>query len=351
MFLGIGMLATNIARYSAVRRLGRDGSNVERTGAFYNLIAPSRFGKGIAISLVTELGSYIEKLRTDNFNEYVRVKQEQMADPSAREVQNLRYQVSLERPHLLFLTGGNALQTQSVAAKNAGCGMIVVSEIKSGKAAYTDHSGAYTPLLDFYDPQIQGTTFRKAEVIPTVPQCRIQLLAAGIKEDWIPFVEKSGPTAGTLARVIPILSFDRDTVRLPQEKLPPSPFSLDGFKKAFAVMEFEFANSLATDNEPPITLQFSRSNLQEQFRRTNALLIRDFRQDGDVDYGRILSTLHNCSPPNASSLTAEASGEGLLTIFIRQTIAEYKAMSLSPGDDNFLRGFEANILRVASDFF
>ena len=48
MFLGIGMLATNIARYSAVRRLGSDGSNVERTGAFYNLIAPSRFGKGIA---------------------------------------------------------------------------------------------------------------------------------------------------------------------------------------------------------------------------------------------------------------------------------------------------------------
>ena len=86
MFLGIGMLATNIARYSAVRRLGSDGSNVERTGAFYNLIAPSRFGKGIAISLVTELGSYIEKLRTDNFNDYVRVQQEQLGDPSARQV-------------------------------------------------------------------------------------------------------------------------------------------------------------------------------------------------------------------------------------------------------------------------
>ena len=301
MFLGVGMLATNIARYSAVRRLGRDGSNVERSGAFYNIIPPSRFGKGIAISLVTELGSYIEKLRTDNFNDYVRVQQEQLVDPSARQVQSLRYQFWLERPHLLFLTGGNALQTQSVAGKNAGCGMILVSEIKSGKAAYTDHSGAYTPLLDFYDPQIQGTTFRKAEVIPTVTQCRIQLLAAGIKEDWIPFVEKSGPTSGTLARVIPILSFDRDTVRLPQEKLPPSSFSLDGFKKAFAVMEFEFANSLATNNEPPITLQFSRSNLQQQFRRTNALLIRDFRQHGDVDYDRILTTLHNCSPPNASS--------------------------------------------------
>ena len=151
-------------------------------------------------------------------------------------------------------------------------------------------------------------------MIPTVTQCRIQLLAAGIKEEWIPFVEKSGPTSGTLARVIPILSFDRDTVRLPQEKLPPSSFSLVGFKKALAVMEFEFANSLATNNEPPITLQFSRSNLQQQFRRTNALLIRDFRQHGDVDYDRILTTLHNCSPPDASRLPAETSGEGLLSL-------------------------------------
>ena len=50
-------------------------------------------------------------------------------NPSARQVQSLRYQISLERPHLFFLTGGNALQTQSVAAKNAGCGMILVSEI------------------------------------------------------------------------------------------------------------------------------------------------------------------------------------------------------------------------------
>ena len=60
--------------------------------------------------------------------------------------------------------------------------MIVVSEIKSGKAAYTGYSGAYTPLLDFYDPQIQGTTFRKAEVIPTITQCRIQLLGDGLRK-------------------------------------------------------------------------------------------------------------------------------------------------------------------------
>ena len=59
-FLGVGMIGTNIARFSAVRRLAGDDTNVERTGTLYNIIAPSRFGKGVAISLVTELGSNIE---------------------------------------------------------------------------------------------------------------------------------------------------------------------------------------------------------------------------------------------------------------------------------------------------
>ena len=120
MFLGVGMLATNIARYSAVRRLGRDDSNVERSGAFYNIIAPSRIGKGIAISLVTELGSYVEKLRTDNFNPYVRVQQEQLVNPTARQVQNLRYQISLERPHLVFLKGGMPYKLSLLLPKMQG---------------------------------------------------------------------------------------------------------------------------------------------------------------------------------------------------------------------------------------
>ena len=46
-FLGVGMIGTNIARFSAVRRLGADDTNVERTGTLYNIIAPSRFGKGV----------------------------------------------------------------------------------------------------------------------------------------------------------------------------------------------------------------------------------------------------------------------------------------------------------------
>ena len=72
----------------------------------------------------------------------------------------------------------------------------------------------------------------KAEVIPNITQCRMQLQGAGIKEDWIPFVERSGPTSGTLARMVPILSYCRNIVRLAQAKLPPTSFSLDGLKRA-----------------------------------------------------------------------------------------------------------------------
>ena len=179
----------------------------------------------------------------------------------------------------------------------------------------------------------------------------MQLLGAGIKEDWIPFVERSGPTSGTLARVVPILSYGRDIVRLAQSKLPPTSFSLDGLKRALAIMEAQFANCLATEERPPITLRFSRSRLQENFCNTNALLVREFREDDDIDFERILNTLNNRSPPNATEISAEASGEGILSLFLRQTMSEYRQDTRSPGDKNFLRGFEANMLRIESDFF
>jgi len=62
-FLGLGLLGTNIARYSVVQRLGAHQSQTERTGAFYSFIAPSRLGKGVALSLVTEIASHIEETR------------------------------------------------------------------------------------------------------------------------------------------------------------------------------------------------------------------------------------------------------------------------------------------------
>ena len=54
-FLCIGIIGSNIARYSVIRRRNGADKNVERSGAFYNFIAPSRFGKGIALSLISDI--------------------------------------------------------------------------------------------------------------------------------------------------------------------------------------------------------------------------------------------------------------------------------------------------------
>ena len=50
LYLAVGCLGTNIARYSAVRRLSAHPRNVIRTGCFYMFLAPSRFGKGIVMN-------------------------------------------------------------------------------------------------------------------------------------------------------------------------------------------------------------------------------------------------------------------------------------------------------------
>ena len=129
--------------------------------------------------------------------------------------------LSLQKcPRFFFLTGGNALQTQTSAANNAGCGLLLVPEIKSGTCRYIDTEGKYAPLLSFYDYRMSGETFRKAEDIPMIPKCQIHLVAAGVKEDWIPFVQKTGLNSSYLARVMPILCYDREVIRLQQDKLP-----------------------------------------------------------------------------------------------------------------------------------
>ena len=80
-------------------------------------------------------------------------------------------------------------------------------------------------------------------------------------------------------------------------------------------------------------------------------LSRTSYKDDEIDFGGILNIINNRSPPNAKEITAEASGEGLLSIFLRRIMCEYRPHAHSPGDKNFLRGFEANMLRIASDFF
>ena len=99
------------------------------------------------------------------------------------ERKKVSLQCSSMRPSCFFLTGGNGLKTQASAAENGGCGIVLVPEIKSGKVSYSDADGSYAPLLSFYDRQLPGVSFRKAEDISMIQNCRIQIFAAGVKED------------------------------------------------------------------------------------------------------------------------------------------------------------------------
>ena len=69
---------------------------------------------------------------------------------------------------------------------------------------YTDHAGGYGILLKFHDPEIGARSFRQAEDIPRIENCRIQMIATGVKDDWKPFLEKAGKDSGILARIIPV---------------------------------------------------------------------------------------------------------------------------------------------------
>ena len=62
-----------------------------------------------------------------------------------------------------------------------------------------------SPLLTFYDNHLPGYTYRKADKGLDISNCRIQLVAGGVTEDWVDFIKRSGPKSGTLARVLPVI--------------------------------------------------------------------------------------------------------------------------------------------------
>ena len=199
-FLVIGVLGTNIARYCGIARPGCHTDLSERSGAFYHFIAESRLGKGIALNLLWKLGSHVQKKRVSDFHALDDAPQNQ--------------------PKRVFLPGGNSIQIHAEAAKNNGCGIIYVPEIKTGKNKYTDPEGTYGPLLAFYDDHVPGITFRKAEDIGDIDDCRLQVVAAGVTDDWEDFIKRSGPKSGTLARIIPVIGWDREVIRITQQNLP-----------------------------------------------------------------------------------------------------------------------------------
>ena len=183
LLLALGSVGTNIARYSAVRRRCAHKTNTIRTGCFYKFLAPSRFGKGIALGLLQELGNHVENLRMKGHEEWVSIQQRDGVDNDNSTAAKIKQQCLREHPSFVFLTGANVLQTHACAASNAGSGIIAVTEIKSGKSRYTETDGTYASMLDFADPQVAAKSYRKAEFIPKIMKCRMQMVAAGVKED------------------------------------------------------------------------------------------------------------------------------------------------------------------------
>ena len=351
LYLAIGSLGTNIARYTGIRRLGGHLHNVLRSGCFYNFLAPSRYGKGAATRFTTKIGNYIESLRNDAFAQFL-TRSLAVVQPRSKDAEKkITTKCKTLRPSSVFLTGANVIQTKAAAASNGGCGLILVSEIKNGKGCYTDMDGTYGTFLNFYDPDMAAESFRNAEDIPRIDKCRIQMIAAGVKEDWIQFVEKSGIRSGMMARVLPVLSFGRDFSRLGFERLPKHNFSMEGLKKVLAIMEETFQRAESTDELSPVTIQFSQSELDEEYRDTNKLLISPFTDRPVTDYRGVVTTLLDNAPPGTEELEREAKGEGLLTVYREQITAEFTPLIQTPADLTFIRGLEDNLLRIAADFF
>ena len=142
----------------------------------------------------------------------------------------------------MFLTGADVLQTEATAAGNGGCGTIAVNELKSGRSRFTDTDGSYGSMLNFADPDVKAKSYRQAEYIPEIKICRLEMVGAGVKEDWISFIEKSGKFSGMMARIVPIIGCDRAMVRLEYERVAQYEFSMTGLKRVLTVKENHFQN-------------------------------------------------------------------------------------------------------------
>ena len=140
-------------------------------------------------------------------------------------------------------------------------------------------------------------------------------------------------------------------VRLQNERLSAYTFNLDGIKEAFGVMEEAFMDFTSEGDVPPLTLEFSSSDLMTEYRSNNDHLTADNRAQGAIDIPKVLSVLLNNPPPNTDRLIEEGSGIGQVQVFLSQTRAEFQSAKRCPGTENTMDGLEANILRVASDYF
>ena len=128
-------------------------------------------------------------------------------------------------------------------------------------------------------------------------------------------MQKTGLNSGYLARVMPILCYDREVVRLQQDNLPSYSFSLDGLKKAFCIFESKFSRFSAKDIDPPITLEFSDSVNLYIFRSANHIVTSYFRHNGNSNLCGTLTTLLYVTAPSADTFL-DGTGVGRLRVFL-----------------------------------
>ena len=167
-YLGLGATGTNISRFTSIKRIVAHGGQPERCGCFYNFIAPSRVGKGVAMSILSEIGNHVQVERMRYYRDIV--LNSPHVDANRNPISRSAHVAlcSIGYPRSFFLSGANGLQTQAVAAGNAGCGLIFEAEMKSGRSRYTDLDSSSGPLLSFYDMYIPEKSHRKADKIACI---------------------------------------------------------------------------------------------------------------------------------------------------------------------------------------
>ena len=104
LMMGLGAIATNIARWSAIKRLSGHINNTIRTGCFYKFIAPSRFGKGIVMNFIAELGYHVEEICRGEHEQWVKQQQVLVNNNDADAMAKLKLRNQCQRPSVIFLT-------------------------------------------------------------------------------------------------------------------------------------------------------------------------------------------------------------------------------------------------------
>ena len=77
-------------------------------------------------------------------------------------------------------------------------------------------------------------------------------------------------------------------------------------KQAFAILEKHFSE-YSSEEEPPLTLEFSTSALMTEYRSNNHELTLNHRGEGGPDVHGLLTTLLNNPPPKSDTLQEEGS--------------------------------------------